>query len=246
VLAQLRLRRGAILAATVAAVLAAVGVVSVATGAIPSGDGTIHACYGNGDGSLRVRDVEAGKPCPKNFSPIEWSQQGPAGAPGQPGPQGQQGPQGPQGAQGPQGEQGEQGPRGPSKVFGTFKDFIGQIPDSFQFYDIGDAVFSSGREPVVTLDLPPGLYHIQAKAVSHAGTGGGGNEAIDCALAAEQNIDLSQEEGRGTLTMQVLHGFAQPGTVELRCTDRGQINSSLYWVKIHATQVESISNPPAP
>jgi hypothetical protein len=89
---QLRLRRGATIAITTATALAAAGVVSVATGAIPSGDGTIHACYGNGDGSLRV--VDEGKTCPRNFNPISWSEQGP------------------QGPQGPQGQQGEPGPQG--------------------------------------------------------------------------------------------------------------------------------------
>jgi hypothetical protein len=108
-LTQLRLRRGAILAATVAAVLAAVSVASVATGAIPSGDGTIHAYFGNGDGSLRVRDVEAGKRCPKNFSPIEWSQQGPAGAPGQDGQDGDDGQDGQDGMNGQDGAPGVSG-----------------------------------------------------------------------------------------------------------------------------------------
>ena len=98
---RLRFRRGAVIAVATAGGLAAVGVVSVATGAIPGGDGKINACYANGNGELRV--VDEGKACPKNWSPLNWNQQGvqgPLGTPGQdgqPGPQGEQGPQGPSG-----------------------------------------------------------------------------------------------------------------------------------------------------
>lgn len=105
---RFRLRSGATIAATTATVLAAVGVVSVATGAIPSGDGTINACYGN-DGSVRVIDKEAGKSCPKNWTPLSWSQRGLQGPPGEPGAPGEDGTDGQDGAAGPSGPKGDPG-----------------------------------------------------------------------------------------------------------------------------------------
>lgn len=95
------------IAVTTAAALAAVGAASVATGAIPSGDGSINACYSS-DGSLRVLDKEAGKVCNKGWTALSWNKQGVAGRPG---PQGPQGEQGPQGAQGPAGSSGSSVPR---------------------------------------------------------------------------------------------------------------------------------------
>jgi hypothetical protein len=101
-----RLHKRAAVAIATAAALAAVGVVSVATGAIPSGsDGVINACYSS-DGSLRVIDKDAGKTCNKGWTELSWNQtgpQGPQGLPGQNGEVGAPGPQGPQGDQGPPG-----------------------------------------------------------------------------------------------------------------------------------------------
>jgi hypothetical protein len=88
------LRSGATIAVITASAVAAVGVASVATGTIPSGNGVINACYATGDGQLRVVDREAGETCPKNFTPLEWNQKGIKGDPGTTGPQGPQGPQG--------------------------------------------------------------------------------------------------------------------------------------------------------
>jgi hypothetical protein len=75
-----------------AALAAAVGVVALAQAAIPDGSGTIHGCYRNNNGSLRV--VDAAGSCSNSETPLSWSQTGP------------QGPQGPQGEQGVPGEQG--------------------------------------------------------------------------------------------------------------------------------------------
>jgi hypothetical protein len=90
--------RGTTITVITASALAAIGVASVATGAIPSGNGTIYACYGTGDGSVRL--VEEGQSCPRNFNPITWSQQGPQGLKGDKGDKGDQGPQGPPGKDG--------------------------------------------------------------------------------------------------------------------------------------------------
>jgi hypothetical protein len=222
-LGRIRLRRGAVFALTAAIGLAAIGGISVATGAIPSGDGTVHACYGNGDGSLRVRDVEAGKPCPRNFSPIEWSQQGPAGTPGQDGADGQDG---------------APGPRGPSDIYTTYRQFADSLPDTSDPYD---DLFSFGREPVLKLDVPAGSYDIQAKGFAN---GDAGN--VGCVLVAEQNVDgtiatLPNNFTAESLVMQVTHVFDNPGRIELRCTDYGGNGQRhLKWIKLHATKVETI------
>jgi hypothetical protein len=99
------LRKGVTAAIAVAAALATVGAVSVATGAIPDSGGKIDACYSS-DGSVRVIDSEAGKTCPKNWKSLSWNQTGPQGPKGDPGQDGAPGPQGPQGPQGPAGEPG--------------------------------------------------------------------------------------------------------------------------------------------
>jgi hypothetical protein len=109
-LQPLRLRRGATIAVTTATTLAAAGVVSVATGAVPSGsDGVINACYSS-DGSLRVIDEEAGKTCNKRWTPLSWSQRGLQGPPGVQGPAGEDGQDGQDGAPGPPGPPGPAGP----------------------------------------------------------------------------------------------------------------------------------------
>jgi hypothetical protein len=110
------------------AVLAAAALVAAVAGlsyaAIPSADGTIHACYDKGSGQLRISDpgTNVPKACGTKESPISWNQQGqpgpqgPAGGEGPAGPtgpEGQQGPAGPQGERGLAGPQGDQGPDGP-------------------------------------------------------------------------------------------------------------------------------------
>lgn len=87
---RFRLRRGATIAVTTATALAAVGVVSVATGAIPGSDGTIDACY-DGSGNLRVIDKAAGQVCNSKSKPLSWNQQGDTGDTGPQGPKGDKG-----------------------------------------------------------------------------------------------------------------------------------------------------------
>lgn len=66
----------------------------VALAAIPSGNGTIYACYKNNNGQLRVIDSEAGDTCLPSETAIFWNQEGPQGNPGTVGPTGPQGPSG--------------------------------------------------------------------------------------------------------------------------------------------------------
>jgi hypothetical protein len=41
--------------------------------------------------------------------------------------------------------------------------------------------------------------------------------------------------------MQMLQHFSEPGRAELRCTDYGGTARGLFYVKVHATQVESFA-----
>ena len=86
---------------------------AVAFGAIPGSGGKIDACYAS-DGALKVINTETSPPatCAKGWTPITWSQTGPAGPPGKAGADGARGSQGEPGPNGAQGLQGEPGPAG--------------------------------------------------------------------------------------------------------------------------------------
>jgi type VI secretion system secreted protein Hcp len=83
--------------------LAALGAgATVGFAAIPSADGTIHACISTTStppGAVRIIDDATGA-CVTGETPLVWNQQGPAGATGATGAQGPQGDQGPRGADG--------------------------------------------------------------------------------------------------------------------------------------------------
>lgn len=81
------MKRRDIVAAAVGAVAATALAGSVARAAIGDG-GVIQGCYDSG-GNVKV---VAALPCPKNYTPFQWNQQG---------------------IPGPKGDQGDQGPRGP-------------------------------------------------------------------------------------------------------------------------------------
>jgi len=61
---------------------------AVGVAAIPSADGTIHACIATADGAARIVDADTTPTCPAGQTAITWNQQGPAGPAGPPGPQG--------------------------------------------------------------------------------------------------------------------------------------------------------------
>src|SRR2546426_104166 len=84
------------------ALVVAIG--GVAFAAIPDSGGTIHGCYSNSNGNLRIVESSAG--CRSNENAISWNQQGPSGSPGEPGALG------PTGPTGPRGERGASGPTG--------------------------------------------------------------------------------------------------------------------------------------
>jgi hypothetical protein len=66
------------LVALVAGAAAALAVGSYAFGAIPDGNGDIHACYKKDTGELRVTDTTTNKPkgCTDKELPLQWNQQG--------------------------------------------------------------------------------------------------------------------------------------------------------------------------
>ncbi len=63
---------GLILAVTSAAVIGG-ATTAIVTAAIPSGNGTISACYDKNKGDLSVIDAEAGKTCSNKQNPLSWS-----------------------------------------------------------------------------------------------------------------------------------------------------------------------------
>ena len=79
--------------------------------AIPSADGTIHACIANAGGAVRIIDAEANpaQTCGAGETELTWNQRGPAGATGAAGAAGATGPAGPAGPKGDAGAQGAPG-----------------------------------------------------------------------------------------------------------------------------------------
>jgi Collagen triple helix repeat (20 copies) len=163
---RVRLRRGATIAVIAAGAFAAVGAVSVATGAIPGSDGTIDACY-DGDGRLRVIDNEAGRTCDRRSTPLSWNlkgvqgdtgPQGPKGDTGDTGPAGAVGPQGPPGERGPHGEQGPLGPAGPQGHAGAQGPGGPQGPAGLSGYQVVSiqTVIGAGQRGGFALPCPSG------------------------------------------------------------------------------------------
>src|SRR4051794_3414254 len=90
---------------------------AAAFGAIPGSGGKIDGCYAS-DGAVKVINTETSPPttCSKGWTPITWSQTGPAGPPGRPGADGAPGPKGDKGdpgGPGPKGDKGDPGGPGP-------------------------------------------------------------------------------------------------------------------------------------
>src|SRR3954447_12557118 len=91
------------------AVVALTASIGVATGAIPSSNGTLQTCVGKFGGSLRVIDKDAGQSCVSTFeTPVAINQQGPKGEPGEAGAPGKDG------GTGPKGDKGDKGDAGPA------------------------------------------------------------------------------------------------------------------------------------
>ena len=113
-------RARAVIAATVAALIATGATVAVA--AIPGPDGTVDGCYTKVGGILRVIDKAKGESLPQQAGDRDQVEPdrppGPAGAPGPQGLKGDAGPAGANGDTGPAGINGDPGPAGPAGAKG--------------------------------------------------------------------------------------------------------------------------------
>jgi hypothetical protein len=66
------------------AAVAATTVAGVGYAAVPGGDGTIHGCYDNVSGQMRLYDAEDDSPrsCGSKETEVSWNEEGPAGVSG--------------------------------------------------------------------------------------------------------------------------------------------------------------------
>jgi hypothetical protein len=87
-----RFRPSPALLVAIVALVAAAGGFAVAS--IPSGNGTVHACYQKENGQLRVVDKDANQACRPSERALTLNQRGPTGPTGPRGPAGPAGPPG--------------------------------------------------------------------------------------------------------------------------------------------------------
>jgi hypothetical protein len=188
---------------------------------------------------------------------LTWSQQGPAGP---------EGPAGPQGAAGAKGDPGrgmkppsaaeiqvrKHPPKGlkaapgkpnlaklaklkPSLGAGGVWAFSSFHDQEIAFNSIKDGFTPQG---VAHLDVPAGKYVVVAKA-------DGWSESYDtlgfvaCYLVAGVDFDSSSTRGDSTLALTVVHSFAKPAQIALRCVGYGSV---LTHVKITAVRVDVLKN----
>jgi hypothetical protein len=148
---------------------------------------------------------------------------------------GKQGPKGAQGAAGPQ------GPEGPSTAYGAYHDDLIEITTS-----------SSGSPvTVATLNgLPAGSYAIQAKLIADSESSA--EDYVRCTLAAGGDNDYADDylgtgatgdSFRAVFAMQVLHTFANPGSVTIACyRSNADALAFVKEIKITAIKLGSIAS----
>jgi type VI secretion system secreted protein Hcp len=141
---------------------------AVALGAIPSSDGTIHACYATGGtptGALRI--VDEGVQCATGETAITWNQRGPVG------PAGPTGPTGPTGDTGPPGDSGSSGSSGGTDTGSVPSTAGGPSADIFLKLD-GIAGESTDDKHKGEIDIEAFTFNVkQAGAASGSGAGSG-------------------------------------------------------------------------
>jgi type VI secretion system secreted protein Hcp len=134
---------------------------AVALGAIPSTDGTIHACYATGGtptGALRI--VDEGVQCATGETAISWNQQGPAG------------PTGPTGDTGAPGGSGSSSGSGGTDT-GSFTTQAGG-PSANIFLKLdGIAGESTDDKHKGEIDIEAFTFNVKAGAVGGSGGGSG-------------------------------------------------------------------------
>ena len=188
---------------------------------------------------------------------LTWSQQGPAGPAGPAGPQGVPGPKGAagKGIEPPSAAEIQlrnHPPKGlraaPGKPdlvqLAKLKPSLGGggvlAFSSFHDQDVSLASLKDAFSPKVVshLDVPAGKYVVVAKA-------DGFTEVYDelgfvlCSLVAGVDSDTSSFRGDGDLALTVVHAFADPGRIVLRCSGFGAV---LRHVKITAIRVDVLKN----
>jgi hypothetical protein len=77
-------RIGLVTAGLVAGLVMVGGTAFAVSSSIPDSAGVIHGCYDSG-GNVKVIDTSVKASCPKGYSPLDWSQTGPAGKDGKDG-----------------------------------------------------------------------------------------------------------------------------------------------------------------
>ncbi|MFL1901137.1 hypothetical protein ACJWDR_18770 [Streptomyces tauricus] len=109
---------------------------------------------------------------------------------------------------------------------------------------------ANGEREVGRLRLPAGSYTIFAKL--NLDVASGGNQHIRCFLRAGGDFDRSIANHDGTIafmpmSLNVVHTFAAPGSVVLRC---GHVfaggSTPVSFIKITAIRASSLSNTPMP
>jgi hypothetical protein len=197
------------------AAAASLGILAIASAAIPGDDGTIEACSLKVFGTVRVIDAAKHQRCGFLESPLSWNQAGNPGGAGEPGTTGPAGPQGPNGAPGvpgpagpagavgPQGPQGQPGPQGQQGVQGQPGNALASL-ESIN----GAACLINGR---------PGTLHLSVDA--------GGTASLKC-VPPPTTLSLTQPNvtlvfnSAGTFSLNNT-GAAAATILHVELTDQG-------------------------
>lgn len=216
--------------------------------AIPDGN-TIHGCYHDASGQLRVTAVSGN--CQVRETAISWNQQGPKGADGDqgdPGPEGPQGPVGPVGPKGDQGDPGPEGPQGPQGLQGPQGEPGTSAGDQVFFaHGTGDAGSAESRTFTRTLAVPAGSYVIRAEINADSGTPG-------TPVTTFVFCDLPSNTGRTEHLIQLseiteFRAYAYAAFTSAVTTDGGSIDFTCFngsagrvriYVSLLATKVASV------
>lgn len=217
----------------------------IAYAGIPDGN-TIHGCYQQHTGDLRVVEEPHASGCRASELAPSWNQQGPKGDTGPQGPTGAHGPQGEPGPAGPKGDVGAQGPQGEPGPAGA-----GGLAPAFTTVRKGFVVPGSGGvgyTDVATIQLPaPGIYAIWSTVDVKAS----GWARFQCELyRVDTGAPLSQANSQGidmgvaryTLPLQSVTGFSGSGTqdVRLRCNSYGSDDTTVELAQLQAIEVQSV------
>lgn len=204
-----KLRSRALTAGAVAGGLVLAG--GVAYAAIPSADGTIHACYSEKTGALRAVDGSAN--CRQAEQPLVWNQNGPKGDPG------------PEGPKGEEGDKGDPGAPGTSQGFEAYGEKFRVGPDG--------AV-------IVSKEVPAGSYIVTA-TVKGPQPAKNGDADPNCFLQAQSEskfelMDSLPFLGQFSIVMTGGYQAGESSTVQVRCfpdgSDDPAFRSSLTLVKV--------------